>query len=66
MKIALKSFKKRLNALEPYIPETAPWPPDEGSLSWCLYQSLGRPVARMDFMDMYLEVSKKVWEGDLE
>lgn len=41
------------------VPE--PWPPEEGSFDWCLYEKLGRPVGRMPFMEIYLAVAEKVW-----
>lgn len=59
----LESLKHRLAALKNriYIPESSPWPPTEGSFSWCCYQRLGQPVERMGSMDMYLAVAEKVW-----
>lgn len=42
-------------------PKPEPWPPEEGSFDWCLYEKLGRPVDRMHSMDMYLAVAEKVW-----
>jgi hypothetical protein len=51
-----------------HVPEYSPWPPEEGSLSWCCYERLGQPVERMASMDMYLAVAEKVWAeiGDLD
>jgi hypothetical protein len=59
----LDALKKRLAALEVHVPKPEPWPPEEGSFSWCLYEKLERPVERMPFMDMYLSVAEKVWSG---
>jgi hypothetical protein len=55
------ALRKRLDALKIHVPEPEPWPPEEGSFSWCLYEKLGQPVERMPFMDMYLAVAEKVW-----
>ncbi len=70
MKMSLNKGRKEERAihsllhdisLEPKPTELGPWPPEEGSFDWCLYEKLGRPTERMPSMDMYLAVAEKVW-----
>jgi hypothetical protein len=39
----------------------APWPPEPGSYSWCMWTALGEPADRIGYWDMYLAVAEKVW-----
>ena len=38
-----------------------PWPPDEGTFSWCLFLECGQPVERMGFWEMYHEVARRAF-----
>lgn len=60
----LKDIRQRIESLKAAIPKSEPWPPEEGSFSWCLYEKLGRPAAEMRHFDMYFAVAEKVWAGE--
>ena len=58
------SLIKRLSQLEPIPEEIEPWPPEEGSFSWCLFLECGQPAGRMSFWEMYHEVARKTFAED--
>jgi hypothetical protein len=59
----LQSRISRLELL--YMPEApGPWPPAEGSFSWCLFTELGKPVERMSFWEMYHEVARRTFADE--
>ena len=56
------SLKNRIAALENRIIEALPpWPPTEGSFSYCLWQKLGKPGERHGFMEMYKQRAADFW-----
>lgn len=60
----INGLKARLQALEAHIFEqSGPWPPAEGSFSRCLWQALGRPGERYLYLDMYMQASRRFYEG---
>ena len=53
----------RLEALEALLfSEKSPWPPASGSLSFWLWDAIGRPGERRAYLDMYLASATKFWE----
>jgi hypothetical protein len=59
----LEALRRRLECLKAAIPKLEPWPPEEGSFSWCLYEKLGKPAEKMEYFDMYFAVAEAVWAG---
>ncbi|MGD0953813.1 MAG: hypothetical protein ABR985_15730 [Methanotrichaceae archaeon] len=55
---------KRLSRLEPVPGEIEPWPPEEGSFSWCLFLECGQPAERIGFWEMYHEVNRSAFAED--
>lgn len=60
----IDELRRRLESLKAAIPKPEPWPPEEGSFSWCLYEKLGKPAMETRLFDMYTAVAEKVWAGE--
>jgi len=59
----IRQLRKRLAALESHIIKRfGPWPPSSGSLSFWLWETIGRPEERRAYLDMYLASAAKFWE----
>jgi hypothetical protein len=59
----IESIKKRIGRIEPVEPVVI-WPPREGSLEYCIWQSLGQPLEPMTSMELLEKVSEDVWEDE--
>jgi hypothetical protein len=59
----LDPLRRRLERCRAALPESLPWPPEPGSLDWCSWLEIGRPVARVGSVAMLEEVAKKAWSG---
>lgn len=59
----IEGLRRRLESLKAAFPEPEPWPPKEGSFSYCLWTALGKPEARRGFMDMYQEQAAEIWKN---
>lgn len=60
----LDALKARVRRLSPDPPRITPWPPKEGSFSFCMWERLGRPAEKMSFTEMLEATSEKVWSED--
>ena len=54
-------LRKRLQTLEQRAIQALPlWPPKQG-FSFCLWDRIGRPGERREFMEMYQERAANFW-----
>jgi hypothetical protein len=58
----LDSLWRRLRALEPTPPRITAWPPKEGSFTFWLWDSIGRPGERRSYWQMYQESAEQFWK----
>lgn len=64
----IRELRRRLDRLEQAIVDSmpGPWPPTEGSFGFLLWDSIGRPLERRGYMDMYLQSAKNFYEEQQE
>lgn len=60
----LNDIRQRIESLKAAMPKSEPWPPEEGSFSWCLWMKLEQPGEKMRIIDMYNTVAEIVWAGE--
>jgi hypothetical protein len=58
----IRQLKRRLEALEHHaFARLGPWPPQEHTFSYHMWQSLGRPQERVSFWTMYEARAEQFW-----
>jgi hypothetical protein len=57
-----ESLYRRLRRLEPIAPRIHPWPPKEGTFSYCLWDAIGKPEERRSYWSMYQERAEAFWK----
>ena len=62
IKDTIESIKKRISQIEPVEPVVI-WPPREGSLEYCIWQSMGSPMEpRRSFDEFYMIAAEECWK----
>lgn len=60
----IRALERRLAALEQHaIARDGPWPPEEHTMSFHMWDALGRPEKRLSMFEMLLKRSEMFW-GD--
>ena len=63
IKDKIESIKKRIAHLEPEPIPPLEWPPRQGSFSYCIWESLGKPMEpRRSFDEFYNLMAEVVWK----
>ncbi len=58
----IRSLRHRLERLEQHaIARDSQWPPDEHTLSFHMWDAIGRPEERLSMFEMLLKRSEMVW-----
>jgi hypothetical protein len=58
----IRSLLQRLKKLEENaIARDGPWPPERHTLSFHMWDAIGRPEERLSMLDMLLKRSEMVW-----
>jgi hypothetical protein len=64
MSTKMEAIKKRLGRIEPVEPVVI-WPPREGSLEYCIWESMGQPMEpRRTFEEFYNMMAEEVWKRE--
>ena len=61
----IEAIKKRIAHLEPTPAPPLIWPPREGSLEYCIWQSMGSPMEpKRTFEEFYMIAAAECWKRE--
>ena len=59
----IRSLKRRLEKLEQrLVSREGPWPPVPGSMTFWIWDAIGRPGERRGYWSMYEDVARQFWK----